>query len=101
MKRIGDLMAVDLGGATTDIYSMAKGDPTIVEVITKGLPEPYSKRTVEGDLGMRYSLTAMADEINMEVFSDELEIDQDKIEKWIKTCAAKLLHYHPMKKKPR
>jgi len=86
---IGDLMAVDLGGATTDIYSMAKGDPTIAEVITKGLPEPYSKRTVEGDLGMRYSLTPMADEINMEVFSDELEIDQEKIEKWIKTCAAK------------
>ena len=81
-------MAVDLGGATTDIYSMAKGEPTIAEVITKGLPEPHSKRTVEGDLGMRYSLTAMADEINMEVFADELGIDQTKIEDWIKRCAA-------------
>ncbi len=84
---MGDMMAVDLGGATTDIYSMAKGEPTIAEVITKGLPEPYSKRTVEGDLGMRYSLTAMADEINMEVFADELGIDQTKIEDWIKRCA--------------
>lgn len=85
---IGDLMAVDLGGATTDIYSMAKGEPTIAEVVTKGLPEPYSKRTVEGDLGMRYSLTAMADEISMELFSDEIGIPQEKIEKWIETCAA-------------
>lgn len=67
---------------------MAKGEPTIAEVITKGLPEPYSKRTVEGDLGMRYSLTAMAEEINMEVFADELGIDQNKIENWIKRCAA-------------
>ncbi|MDR0185063.1 DNA mismatch repair protein MutL [Prevotella brunnea] len=84
---IGDLMAVDLGGATTDIYSMAKGQPTIGDVVTKGLPEPYSKRTVEGDLGMRYSLTAMADEIDMELFSDELGIEQKKIEEWIDKCA--------------
>ena len=37
---------------------------------------------------MRYSLTAMAEEINMEVFADELGIDQNKIENWIKRCAA-------------
>jgi uncharacterized protein (TIGR01319 family) len=52
---IGELVAVDLGGATTDVYSVAKGLPRKGEVILKGLPEPFSKRTVEGDIGMRYS----------------------------------------------
>ncbi len=53
---IGDLICVDVGGATTDIYSMADGMPADAATIYKGLPEPYDKRTVEGDIGMRYSV---------------------------------------------
>ena len=53
---IGDLIAVDVGGATTDIYSMSDGMPTSPNTVFKGLPEPYAKRTVEGDIGMRYSI---------------------------------------------
>ncbi|MGL5962946.1 MAG: methylaspartate mutase accessory protein GlmL [Fusobacteriaceae bacterium] len=56
---IGDLIIVDIGGATTDVHSIAKGDPTKPGVIIKGLEEPLSKRTVEGDLGMRYSSMAL------------------------------------------
>jgi len=52
---IGELVAVDLGGATTDVYSVAAGTPKGVGVVYRGLPEPYAKRTVEGDLGMRHS----------------------------------------------
>ncbi len=52
---LGDLMMVDLGGATTDVYSMAKGLPTQMNAMLSGLEEPFAKRTVEGDLGMRYS----------------------------------------------
>jgi uncharacterized protein (TIGR01319 family) len=52
---IGELVAVDLGGATTDVYSVAGGLPQTGAAILKGLPEPFSKRTVEGDIGMRYS----------------------------------------------
>ncbi len=53
---IGDLICVDVGGATTDIYSMADGMPADAATVYKGLPEPYDKRTVEGDIGMRYSV---------------------------------------------
>lgn len=56
---IGDLIIVDIGGATTDVHSIAKGEPTKPGVILKGLEEPFSKRTVEGDLGMRYSAVAL------------------------------------------
>lgn len=52
---LGELVAVDLGGATTDVYSMTEGIPENGNTILKGLPEPFAKRTVEGDLGMRYS----------------------------------------------
>ncbi len=52
---LGDLMIADVGGATTDIYSMADGLPTQMNALLSGLEEPFAKRTVEGDLGMRYS----------------------------------------------
>ena len=52
---LGELVAVDVGGATTDIYSMTDGLPDRLNTVMKGLPEPFAKRTVEGDIGMRYS----------------------------------------------
>ena len=59
---IGDLVAVDVGGATTDVYSIAEGMPEHMNTVYKGIPEPYSKRTVEGDIGMRYSIGGILDE---------------------------------------
>ena len=58
---IGDLIAVDVGGATTDVYSIADGMPESMTTVYKGLPEPYAKRTVEGDIGMRYSVQGIVD----------------------------------------
>ena len=58
---IGELVAVDVGGATTDVYSIADGMPEHMNTVFKGLPEPYSKRTVEGDIGMRYSIQGILD----------------------------------------
>lgn len=58
---IGDLVAVDVGGATTDIYSIADGMPKAANTVYKGLPEPFSKRTVEGDIGMRYSIKGIVE----------------------------------------
>ncbi len=50
----GDLVVVDIGGATTDMYSICT--PTKrSDVLLHGLEEPFAKRTVEGDLGVRYS----------------------------------------------
>ena len=58
---IGELVAVDVGGATTDVYSIADGMPEHMNTVFKGLPEPYAKRTVEGDIGMRYSIRGIID----------------------------------------
>lgn len=56
---IGDLVVVDIGGATTDIHSLCMGMPSKPGVTFRGLEEPYAKRTVEGDLGMRYSALSL------------------------------------------
>lgn len=64
---LGDLAVVDIGGATTDIHSIAKGWPSNPSVSFKGLEEPFAKRTVEGDLGMRYSCPHVY-EANPEMF---------------------------------
>jgi len=52
---IGDVIAIDVGGATTDFFSVAARTPRGLNVVYKGLIEPFAKRTVEGDIGMRYS----------------------------------------------
>ena len=64
-KGIGDLIAVDVGGAPTDVYSMADGHPRSMNTVFKGIPEPFSKRTVEGDIGMRYSIKGIVEAVGL------------------------------------
>ncbi|MCM2252111.1 MAG: methylaspartate mutase accessory protein GlmL [Ramlibacter sp.] len=56
---LGEIVLIDLGGATTDVYSVARGQPTRSDVTLHGLPEPLAKRTVEGDLGVRHNLDTL------------------------------------------
>lgn len=58
---LGELAVLDIGGATTDVHSAADGAPSQGSVFLYGLPEAFLKRTVEGDLGMRYSLPTVAE----------------------------------------
>ncbi len=55
----GDLVVVDVGGATTDVHSVTDGSPEIAAISTE--PEPHSKRTVEGDLGTFVSARHVAE----------------------------------------
>jgi uncharacterized protein (TIGR01319 family) len=82
----GDLLAIDIGGATTDVYSMASGEPTVDNTMLKGLPEPWMKRTVEGDLGMRYSLTHVFEQIPGADNSENEYMQQVKA--WVELCTA-------------
>ncbi|EDJ0434674.1 glutamate mutase [Salmonella enterica] len=49
-----EFMLIDMGGATTDVYS-ACANTLSPDTVLHGVPEPFVKRTVEGDLGMRVS----------------------------------------------
>ena len=77
-RGMGELMVVDVGGATTDVHSIAKGDPSKASVTLRGLPEPFVKRTVEGDLGLRYSSEALVEAAGRRLF-DFLGWSDDKV----------------------
>lgn len=82
---IGDLIAVDVGGATTDIYSMADGMPGDASTVYKGLPEPYDKRTVEGDIGMRYSIRGIVEAAGLPKICQLSGLDKKRVEELIDT----------------
>jgi len=48
-ETLGDLVVIDVGGATTDVHSVTDGSAEYAALQTE--PQPHSKRTVEGDLG--------------------------------------------------
>ena len=87
----GELMIVDIGGATTDVHTIGEGFPKRTEVVLKGLQEPFAKRTVEGDLGMRYSANALLSLVSNYEFKKYFEEDDDcdhNIEKSLKRRAS-------------
>lgn len=67
------VIVVDIGGATTDIHSIGDGKPTHPDIRLEGLQEPTEKRTVEGDLGMRYSALSLFESAGKSEFARYLE----------------------------
>ncbi len=80
---MGDLVCVDLGGATTDVYSMSFGLPTKGMVVLKGLREEYAKRTVEGDIGMRYSIHGIVEATDIMRVAELSGLSEDRCREWI------------------
>lgn len=72
---IGDLVVVDVGGATTDVHSVTLGSDEVNRILMS--PEPEAKRTVEGDLGvyvnMANILEMMGEDQLREHFGEELD----------------------------
>jgi uncharacterized protein (TIGR01319 family) len=66
---LGDILVVDVGGATTDVYSAGDGAPRRPGImVAQGLPEPFTKRTVEGDLGIRWNAPTILDTVGAATF---------------------------------
>ena len=61
----GELLIVEVGGATTNVHSLASGHPLQAGMTVKGLPEPFAKRTVEGDLGIRYNAHTILEKLGV------------------------------------
>ena len=80
---IGELVAVDVGGATTDVYSIADGMPEHMNTVYKGLPEPFAKRTVEGDIGMRYSIHGIVEAAGLSRISQLSGISEDRVQQLV------------------
>lgn len=76
---LGELVAVDLGGATTDVYSIASGAPSRPDTVVRGLVEPREKRTVEGDMGMRYSVRGIVEAAGAERIAELADMPESRV----------------------
>lgn len=70
---IGDLVVLDIGGATTDVHSVSAGSEEIAALLTA--PEPFSKRTVEGDLGLYVNARRLIELVGEEKLARELGLN--------------------------
>jgi uncharacterized protein (TIGR01319 family) len=70
---IGSLLVVEVGGATTNIHSVVDQSPVTPQTVIRGLPESRVKRTVEGDLGIRYNAPTIYGFIGRDVFAARLQ----------------------------
>jgi uncharacterized protein (TIGR01319 family) len=70
---LGSLLVVEIGGATINIHSVADNTPATPQTIIKGLPEQKLKRTVEGDLGIRYNAATILDIVGEETLQSKLD----------------------------
>lgn len=76
---IGDLVVLDVGGATTDVHSVATESDQVARIMTA--PEPKAKRTVEGDLGVYVNRMKVIESMGEEKLREKCEkagIDPDK-----------------------
>ena len=77
---IGDVMTIDVGGATTDVHAVTEDSDAVARILTA--PEPKAKRTVEGDLGVYVNrkkvIESIGEEKLREECENELHIDLDK-----------------------
>ncbi len=72
-EEIGDLCVLDIGGATTDVHSVTQGSDEIAQLLTA--PEPFNKRTVEGDLGLFVNAHHLVEQLGETKLSRELGLD--------------------------
>ena len=87
-EEIGDLVVLDIGGATTDVHSVSSGSDEIARLLTA--PEPFNKRTVEGDLGLYVNAHHLVEQIGEEKLSHELGLN----------VAAVMRDYRPIPQTP-
>ena len=76
---LGEVMVIDVGGATTDVHSVCKESDNVARILTA--PEPMAKRTVEGDLGVYVNRMKVIESIGEEEFramAEKAGFDPDK-----------------------
>ena len=70
----GDVVVVDVGGATTDVHSVVEIDPEEGGLAREVVATTPVTRTVEGDLGMRWSAVSTVAEAGLDDLVDAAEM---------------------------
>lgn len=87
----GDVLTLDVGGATSDVHSVTKGSEEIAAISIS--PEPEAKRTVEGDLGLFVNRENLLGYFTDQQLADEAQLTPEQL-------AHELSHYHPIPATP-
>jgi len=88
LSGLGELVVIDPGGATTDVHSVAVGDPATAGTIQRGLPEPRVKRTVEGDLGMRHNAATILEVAGAQAIAADAGLPEGEVRHLIEALHA-------------
>ncbi len=78
---MGDLVTLDVGGATTDVHSVTEGSEEIGRILIS--PEPVAKRTVEGDLGVYVNMRNVVEMIDVEKLAKDLNMTLEETQELI------------------
>jgi len=70
---VGDVVVVDVGGATTDVYSVLTPDPEAPDFGSDVVETLWRSRTVEGDLGVRWNAAGVVEAAAAERLIDAAE----------------------------
>lgn len=81
-EHMGDILTIDVGGATTDVHSVTEGSDEINRILIN--PEPLAKRTVEGDLGVYVNMQNIVDMVGKKDLAKELNISIEELNELIK-----------------
>lgn len=82
---LGSVLVLEIGGATINVHSVEEVHPVSPQAIVRGLPEGKVKRTVEGDLGIRWNANTICELVGAGSIRDNLariapDIDADSID---------------------
>jgi uncharacterized protein (TIGR01319 family) len=83
---LGDLIVLDVGGATTDLHSVATESDNVARIMIA--PEPKAKRTVEGDLGVYVNRMKVIESIGEEKMAKFCEKEGIDLEKTLESYVA-------------
>lgn len=81
-EHVGDIITIDVGGATTDLHSVTEGSEEVNRILIS--PEPIAKRTVEGDLGVYINMKNIVERIGKDNLTKQLAITKEQLEELIK-----------------
>ncbi len=80
-SEIGDLITLDVGGATTDLHSVTDGSEEVNRILIS--PEPVAKRTVEGDLGVYVNMKNVVELIGVDRIAKDLALTEEAVNELI------------------
>lgn len=84
-KNMGNLLTIDIGGATTDIHSVSEDSDEVSRILLH--PEPIAKRSVEGDLGLYINIENIIEMVDKDMILKRLNINLDELNKLIDNCS--------------